>query len=54
MTPEFVRCEFCKTEIPTETCSFAAYRTKIDGKEYLFCCAGCAQRYEKKTKKKTK
>jgi YHS domain-containing protein len=50
---EFVRCEMCKAEIPSESCKFAAYSTKIDGKEYLFCCIKCAQKYKEK-KRKTK
>jgi YHS domain-containing protein len=50
MKEEFVRCEFCKTEIPLEACQLAAYRTVIDGKRYTFCCEKCAQRYQK-TKK---
>ncbi|HVP26159.1 MAG TPA: hypothetical protein VMT26_00630 [Candidatus Bathyarchaeia archaeon] len=55
MKPEFIRCEFCKTEIPSETCKLAAYKTRIDGKEYVFCCVQCAKRYEQKRKKgKTK
>ncbi len=45
MNPEFVRCEYCKIEIPSETCKLAAHTTKIDGKEYTFCCASCAGRY---------
>jgi YHS domain-containing protein len=52
MKPQFVRCEFCKTEISTETCKLATYSTTIDGKEYTFCCQQCAKRY--KEKKKTK
>ncbi|MEM4703505.1 MAG: hypothetical protein QXJ02_00325 [Candidatus Bathyarchaeia archaeon] len=51
MKPQLVRCEFCKTEIPAETCKLAAYTTVIDGKEYTFCCASCAKRYKQKTKK---
>jgi YHS domain-containing protein len=51
MKPEFVRCEFCKTEIPSETCKLAAYSTKIEGKEYTFCCMQCAERYRQKKKK---
>jgi len=53
MTPEFVRCEFCKSKIPSETCKLAAYSTVIEGKQYLFCCEQCAERYKEK-KKKTK
>ena len=48
MKPEFIRCEFCKVEIPSETCKLAAHTTTIDGKEYTFCCVSCAKRYEKR------
>jgi YHS domain-containing protein len=51
MKPEFVRCEFCKAEVPKEACRLAAYRAVIGGKEYVFCCQKCAQRYERKKKK---
>jgi YHS domain-containing protein len=54
MKPEFVRCEFCKVEIPSEECKLAAYQTVIEGKEYIFCCAQCAERYRQGKKKKTK
>lgn len=51
MSPKFVRCEFCKVEIPSEPCELATYRTVIDGKEYVFCCEKCCQRYlEKKSR----
>lgn len=56
MKPEFIRCENCEAEIPAETCQLATYKTTIDGKEYLFCCIKCAQRYKQKkegTKLKT-
>jgi YHS domain-containing protein len=46
MKPQFVRCEFCKAEI-SEECKLASHRTVIDGKEYVFCCAKCAQRFQK-------
>ena len=51
MKREFVRCEFCKTEIPSETCALAIYNTVIDGKQYTFCCEQCAKRYKQKKKK---
>jgi YHS domain-containing protein len=54
MKPEFIRCEFCKVEIPSETCKLAAQTTKIDGKEYTFCCVSCAQRYKKRQSKTAK
>lgn len=53
MKPEFMRCENCKAELPTETCQLAAHKTTIDGKEYLFCCAKCAERYERRKAGKT-
>ena len=48
MKPEFIRCEFCKVEIPSETCKLAAHTTTIDGKEYTFCCVKCAERFKQK------
>ena len=51
MNSEFVRCEFCKAEVPQEACKLAAHHTVIDGKEYVFCCAKCAQKYQQKKKK---
>lgn len=50
MSSKFVQCEFCKTKIPLETCELATYRTVIDSKEYVFCCAKCAQRFLQKKK----
>jgi len=47
---EFIRCEFCRTEIPSETCRLAAYSTVIDGKPYVFCCQQCSERYKKRKK----
>lgn len=51
MKPQFVRCEFCKAEILEKACEFASHRTVIEGKEYVFCCAKCAERYRHKKKK---
>jgi YHS domain-containing protein len=48
MSSEFVRCEYCKIEIPQKACKLAAHKTVIDGKEYTFCCASCATRYIEK------
>jgi len=53
MKPKFIQCELCKSEIPSEGCTFAALTTIIDGKKYTFCCSKCAERY-KKNKAKTK
>lgn len=50
MKPKFIQCEFCKREIPLDACELATYRTVIDGKEYVFCCKICAQRYQLKKK----
>jgi YHS domain-containing protein len=50
---EFVKCSYCKAEMPTEACKLAAYRKTIEGKQYVFCCANCAQRFEKKGKPKS-
>ena len=54
MKEEFVRCEFCKIEIPPGACQLAAYRAVIDGKQYVFCCEKCAQRYQKTRKKSSR
>jgi YHS domain-containing protein len=51
MKPQFVQCEFCKAEIQQEACKLASHRKVIEGKEYVFCCAKCAERYGQ-TKKK--
>jgi len=50
MRKEFIKCESCKMEIPSGICELAAYRTKINGREYLFCCENHAKRYLKKGK----
>ena len=36
-------CKTCGSEV--EECVFANYKTTIDGKEYLFCCKICAERF---------
>jgi len=51
MKPKFVKCAYCKTEVPSDACKLAAHRTIIDGEEYIFCCARCAQQYQEKRKK---
>jgi YHS domain-containing protein len=50
MKSKFVQCEYCKTEIPSESCALAALITTIDGKKYTFCCSKCAERREKSHK----
>jgi len=52
MNKEFIRCEYCKIKIPSEPCELAAYRTVIDGKEYVFCCEICFKRYQQKKREK--
>jgi YHS domain-containing protein len=52
MTHEFVRCDFCKSEIPTEACKLATYSKIIDGKRFVFCCQQCAKQYEDRKRKK--
>ena len=52
MNKQFVRCEHCSQEALTESCQLAAYPTVIDGKEYLFCCQSCAERYKTKNEDK--
>jgi YHS domain-containing protein len=52
MSPEFVQCGYCKARVPLEQCAFAAHRASIDGKEYVFCCAQCAEQFKAKKKKK--
>ncbi|MBC7131440.1 transcriptional regulator [Candidatus Bathyarchaeota archaeon] len=47
MKKEFIKCEYCSIPI-AEACQLAAYRTVIDGKEYIFCCKKCAERYAQK------
>lgn len=49
---EFIRCELCKIEIPSEICELAAYRKVVDGREYVFCCQKCAERYQQKKAKR--
>jgi len=48
MKPEFVKCEFCKVKIPEKICELSAVHRVISGRDYLFCCGKCAERYEQK------
>lgn len=51
----FVKCEMCDAEIPAEKCVFATYKKVIDGKEYVFCCLRCQQKFlEEQKKEKSK
>jgi hypothetical protein len=48
---KFVRCESCGAKIPKdERCEFASYMRTISGERLIFCCARCADEYEKKQK----
>ena len=40
-------CELCGTKVGDE-CVFAVYKREIKGKQHLFCCATCADKYEEK------
>jgi YHS domain-containing protein len=51
----FIKCELCEMEIPADKCVFATCKKVIDGKEYVFCCLRCQQKFlEKREKKKSK
>ena len=54
MKRELVQCDYCKSKVSLERCEFATQKTVIDGKEYVFCCAQCAQRFKTKGEKKGK
>jgi YHS domain-containing protein len=54
MKKEFVKCDFCSAEVSAEQCQLANLRTVIDGKEYVFCCTPCAQKFQAKIEKKKK
>ncbi|MFQ6064532.1 MAG: transcriptional regulator [Candidatus Bathyarchaeia archaeon] len=47
----FIKCEMCNARIPTDSCVFATYEKVIDGKEYVFCCAHCAEAFERSEKR---
>ena len=50
---KFVKCESCGERIAKdERCELANYRRTIDGNQFIFCCARCADEYEKKQKVK--
>ena len=51
MKSKFIKCDCCSADMLSEKCELAAYRTVIDGKEYLFCCKNCAKEYEQKKPK---
>ncbi len=47
---KFIKCEECSIEISGEKCEFAVYTRAIGGEEHVFCCARCAEEYEKKSR----
>jgi len=50
---KFVKCESCGAKIPKdERCNFADHKRTVDGEQFVFCCARCADEYEKKQKAK--
>jgi len=50
---KFVKCKSCGTKIAEdEGCELANYKTTIGGEQFIFCCARCADEYEKKQKTK--
>lgn len=51
MKEEFVKCSYCRADVAAEACKLAAHRRVIDGKQYVFCCANCADRFDKKRSK---
>jgi len=40
-----VKCANCEAEISVDKCVFATYTKIIDGKEYVFCCVKCQQKF---------
>jgi len=52
---KFVKCKMCGVEIAeTEKCELASYQRNIGGKRYIFCCAHCADEFEKNQKQHKK
>jgi len=49
---KFIKCEQCNVKISGDKCEFAVYTRVIDGEEHVFCCVKCAERYEKRKKKR--
>jgi YHS domain-containing protein len=48
---KFIKCEFCGAKIPKdEKCELASHKKTISGEVFVFCCARCANEYEKKQK----
>jgi len=54
---KFIKCQSCGAKIAEdERCELANYIRTISGEQFIFCCARCADEYEKKqkTKRRTK
>lgn len=48
---KYVQCGVCEVVTDEEEkCIFANEKRTIDGEEYIFCCPGCADSFEKKLK----
>jgi len=48
---KFIKCRTCGAKIPgDERCELANYKRTIGGEQFVFCCARCADEYEKKQK----
>ena len=48
---KFIKCRTCGAKISeAERCELANYKRTIGGEQFIFCCARCADEYEKKMK----
>jgi len=45
MKLEFIRCKFCRTDIPSELCQLTTHSMETGEKKLVFCCARHAQEY---------
>jgi hypothetical protein len=50
---KFIQCEYCNVQISGDKCEFAIHTRVIDGEEHVFCCVKCAERFEKRRKKRS-
>jgi hypothetical protein len=47
----FVKCQSCGAKITEdEKCELANYKKTIGEEQFVFCCAKCADEYEKRQK----
>jgi len=50
---KFIKCKMCGAGIAeTEKCELASYKRTMGGRQYVFCCARCADEFEKRQHKK--